>query len=174
MIHGLNIQNKVLFTEDNQWTKGVTYEFLNRLYNFADLYVSPHGGEGFGLPFCEAMACETPFVATDCTTMPEFAGNNERGLLAKVSMEQKEKGVMRPWVDMKQFISKILYLLDDDDLRKKMGKAGKKWVEENCSKKVIIPQWKEVFEKLNIPICNVTTGMTKIEWNDKYNVETKK
>lgn len=168
LVHGMGLADKIMFTEENQWTTGITSEFLNRLYNLCDIYISPHGGEGFGLPFCEAMATGTPFVATDCTTMPEFAGHAERGLLAKVASEHMENGIYRPWVDMDSFIEQTLKLVDDETLRKKMGEAGIRWVDENCSKKVIVPQWKNVFNKLSIPICNVNTGTEHIEWNDKY------
>jgi len=77
-IHGLSLKDKVLCTESNRWTTGVGQDFLNKLYNLCDLYITTHGGEGFGLPICEAMSTEIPFVATDCTSMPEFAGEEER------------------------------------------------------------------------------------------------
>lgn len=166
LIHGMNLTSKIMYTEDNQWTTGITSNFLNRLYNLCDLYISPHGGEGFGLPFCEAMATGTPFVATDCTTMPEFAEDGKRGLLASVSSEHAEKGIFRPWVNMDSFVDKILYLLEDEDLRKKMGRNGKDWVLKNCSKKVIVPKWKNIFDRLSIPICDVNTGVTHLEWTD--------
>jgi len=167
LIHGGGLAKKIIYTEKNKWTQGIEAEFLNRLYNVVDLYVSPHGGEGFGLPFCEAMACGVPFVATDCTSMPEFAEDGKRGLLAKVATSKLEKGVYRPWVDIKDFVDKILYLLDNDEERKKMGRRGIYWVRKNCSKTKIASQWQQVFEKLNVPICEVEEP-TILEWSDKY------
>jgi glycosyltransferase involved in cell wall biosynthesis len=168
LLHSLSLQKRVMYTEENRWTKGIPAEFLNRLYNMCDLYVAPHGGEGFGLPIAEAMACGVPFVATDCTSMPEFAGNDERGLLAKVSSSSQEKGVFRPWVDINDFIEKITYLLDNDDVRKKMGRRGVYWVRKNCSKNKIIPQWKKVFDSLDVPLADVDFRATTIQWSDKY------
>jgi len=168
LIHGLGLKEKMLSTEQNRWTTGVDSFFLNRLYNFCDLYVSPHGGEGFGLPVCEAMATGTPFVATDCTSMPEFAGNDERGLLAKVEKNIREKGVLRPWVDVKDFVNKIDWLLDNDDVRKRMGENGMKWVKKNCSHNVIVPQWRKVFTRLDIPFCSIDKRKTELEWSERY------
>jgi len=168
LIHASGLQDKIMHTPENRWTKGIDAEFLNRLYNMVDLYVSPHGGEGFGLPICEAMACGVPFVVTDCTSMPEFSDEGKRGLLAKVSKSRVERGIHRPWVDIKDFMDKILYLLENNDERKKMGKRGIYWVRRNCSKKKIIPQWKKLFDSLNVPLCSVDEHATKIEWTDKY------
>jgi glycosyltransferase involved in cell wall biosynthesis len=168
LIHGMRLQDNIMYTEENKWTTGISTDFLNRLYNLADLYITPHGGEGFGLPICEAMACGVPFVATDCTSMPEFAGNEERGLLAGVTKSEKERGVYRPWVDMKDFVDKIEYLLENDDVRKKMGKRGTYWVKQNCSKKKIVPQWRRLFERVDIPWCSVETDTSIIEWSDRY------
>jgi len=168
LIHGLNISDNIIYTEENQWTTGVGTMFLNRLYNIADLYISPHGGEGFGLPFCEAMATGTPFVASDCTTMPEFAGDEERGLIAKIKESKMERGIYRPWVDMKDFVDKILWMLENEKERKKMGRRGMFWVKKNCSKKVIVPRWKKIFDKLDVPTCFIDSDAIKIEWSDRY------
>jgi len=168
IIHGNSLNDKIIYTPENQWTTGISAEFLNKIYNMADVYISPHGGEGFGLPFCEAMACKVPFVATDCTTMPEFAGDEKRGLLARVDTNNEERGVARPWANIKDFVNKINYLLDNDDIRRKMGRSGYYWVRKNCSHKVIAKKWKDIFKRLIVPLCSVDHKTTLLEWSDKY------
>ncbi|RMG89877.1 MAG: glycosyltransferase family 1 protein [Chloroflexi bacterium] len=44
-------------------------------YNSADAFVYPSVFEGFGLPVLEAMACGTPVITTDVSSLPEVAGN---------------------------------------------------------------------------------------------------
>ncbi|MBI3921262.1 MAG: glycosyltransferase family 4 protein [Armatimonadetes bacterium] len=47
---------------------------LPDLYRAARLFVFPSLYEGFGIPILEAMACETPVVASNTSSMPEVAG----------------------------------------------------------------------------------------------------
>lgn len=47
---------------------------LVELYRGADCFLFPSRYEGFGLPVLEAMACGTPVVCSDRTSLPEVAG----------------------------------------------------------------------------------------------------
>ena len=44
-------------------------------YNLADLFVFPSLYEGFGIPPLEAMACGTPVVCSDNSSLPEVVGD---------------------------------------------------------------------------------------------------
>lgn len=50
-------------------------EELPVLYNLADLFVYPSIYEGFGLPVLEAMACGTPVITSNVSSLPEVAGD---------------------------------------------------------------------------------------------------
>lgn len=47
---------------------------LPTLYNLASVFAFPTWYEGFGLPVLEAMACGTPVVCADNSSLPEVAG----------------------------------------------------------------------------------------------------
>jgi glycosyltransferase involved in cell wall biosynthesis len=53
----------------------VVSEAMPLLYNGADLFVYPSLYEGFGLPPIEAMACGTPVIAANTSSLPEVVGD---------------------------------------------------------------------------------------------------
>lgn len=67
--HKLNIVDDVIFAGHMTTTE------LVYMYNAADLFVLPSLYEGFGLPVLEAMACGTPVITSNISSLPEVAGN---------------------------------------------------------------------------------------------------
>lgn len=61
----------------------VADEHLPALYNLADLFVFPSLYEGFGLPPLEALACGTPVITSDASSLPEVVG--EAGLMVEAT-----------------------------------------------------------------------------------------
>ncbi len=51
------------------------------LYSAAELFVFPSLYEGFGLPVLEAMACGTPVVTSNTSSLPEVVG--EAGIMVE-------------------------------------------------------------------------------------------
>lgn len=51
------------------------YETLSSFYRLARVFVFPSLYEGFGLPPLEAMACGTPVVTSNVSSLPEVAGD---------------------------------------------------------------------------------------------------
>jgi len=68
-VQALNLENRVHFTGY------VPDEELPLWYNAADLLLFPSFYEGFGMPIIEAMACGTPVVAANNSSIPEAVGN---------------------------------------------------------------------------------------------------
>ncbi len=50
-------------------------EALVKIYNSADILVAPSLYEGFGLTILEAMACGLPVITSNCSSLPEVAGD---------------------------------------------------------------------------------------------------
>jgi len=89
----------------------ITDEELAKVYNLASCFVFPSFYEGFGLPPLEAMACGTPVVTSNLTSMPEVCGD------AVVYCNPYEVN------DIKE---KIELVLEDADLQEQMIKKGLK------------------------------------------------
>jgi glycosyltransferase involved in cell wall biosynthesis len=82
---------------------------LPALLSAARLFVYPSLYEGFGLPVLEAMACGTPIVASDRSSLPEVVG--EAGLLVDPR-------------DVDALASAIIRLLDSPSLAQSLSEAG--------------------------------------------------
>lgn len=62
--------------EGDVWFPGfLPSEALRLWYNSAEIFVYPSVFEGFGLPVVEAMACGTPVIVSDASSLPEVAGD---------------------------------------------------------------------------------------------------
>jgi alpha-1,3-rhamnosyl/mannosyltransferase len=57
------------------WSGYVSDPELRVAYQQADVYVLPSRYEGFGLPVLEAMACGTPVICSNTSSLPEVAGD---------------------------------------------------------------------------------------------------
>ncbi|WP_315112301.1 glycosyltransferase family 1 protein [Clostridium intestinale] len=66
----LGIEDQVIFPGF------ITLEHMPVFYNACETLVYPSFYEGFGLPPLEAMACGTPVIASNCTSIPEILGNS--------------------------------------------------------------------------------------------------
>lgn len=99
----LGLSNQVRFLE---W---VSDEELVLLYNAASLFVFPSLYEGFGLPLVEAMACGTPVLAAEKSSIPEIVG--ESALLIDPN-------------DLEDICGKIVEVLADEDLRIDLSNRG--------------------------------------------------
>ncbi|MGL5822830.1 MAG: glycosyltransferase family 4 protein [Sarcina sp.] len=64
-VNELNLENDVIFTGF------IKNEHMPIFYNLAKVLIYPSFYEGFGLPPLEAMACGTPVIASNLTSIPE-------------------------------------------------------------------------------------------------------
>jgi glycosyltransferase involved in cell wall biosynthesis len=63
---------------------------LEALYGSADLFVYPSSYEGFGLPVLESMACGTPVITSNVSSLPEVVGDTGLTVSPKNSIELSE------------------------------------------------------------------------------------
>jgi glycosyltransferase involved in cell wall biosynthesis len=97
---------------------GVSDEQLARLYGEAEVAIVPSLYEGFSLPAIEAMSCGVAVVATSGGALPEVVGvSGKTGLLVEPNSPDA-------------LVAAIGRLLDDRDLRERLGAAGRERVIE--------------------------------------------
>ncbi len=91
---------------------------LPELYAMADVYVSPSLLEGLGITPIEAMACGTPAVVTSSSSGPEEVGRD---------------GLIVPPCDPSALADAVSRLLENDDLRRELGRRGRRRVLQRFS-----------------------------------------
>ncbi|OON76744.1 glycosyl transferase family 1 [Streptomyces tsukubensis] len=99
-----------------EFVKGISDAELVDLVRGAQVACVPSLYEGFSLPAAEAMATATPLVATTGGAIPEVAGNDGETCLAV------------PPGDAGALAAALRRLLDDPELRRRLGAAGRERV----------------------------------------------
>ena len=102
-VQALGLAERVIFTGY------VPDDDLPLWYNAAELLVFPSVYEGFGLPVVEAMACGTPVIAANSSSLPEAVG--DAGLLFAPS-------------DVETLANQMTAVLTDINLQNKLRQQG--------------------------------------------------
>jgi len=102
-------------------------------FETARLSVLPSYAEGFALTPLHAMAAACPTVYTRRGSGPELIEEGKTGLLIDPARPHEIAGA-------------ILRLLNDDDLAERLGRAGRRHIEENFSLETILKQNETFYE----------------------------
>ncbi|MBU4480620.1 glycosyltransferase family 4 protein [Patescibacteria group bacterium] len=104
IVKNLRMENDVIFTDF------VPDEDLPSFYHRAELFIYPSMYEGFGLPPLEAMACGTPVITSNSSSLPEVVG---------------DAGILIDPKDVNAFASAIVRVLNNEELKIELAKKGK-------------------------------------------------
>jgi glycosyltransferase involved in cell wall biosynthesis len=112
----------------------LSVEELVQHYATAEIAAVPSLFEGFGFPAAEAMACELPVITTKAGALPELVSDGDNGILI-------EPG------DVPALAAAIKLLLEDKELRRKMGLAGREIAERKFNWEQAAKQTLEVYQQ---------------------------
>lgn len=98
----------------NKFVKNPTIHEKRNIYNSIDIWLAPTELEGLHIPPAEAMLCEAAVVGTNAPLngMNDYLYHGTTGLVSDNNI--------------KSFIKTTKYLIDDKNLRKFIGRAGRK------------------------------------------------
>ena len=119
------------------------------LYTHAAIFVCPSVYEPFGIINLEAMACETPVVASAVGGIPEVVDHGETGLLVPPeAISAIEVEPKHPEQFSRDLAAAVNVLLDDPELRASMAAKARARVEQKFSWTNIARQTLEFYQEL--------------------------
>jgi glycogen synthase len=119
------------------------------MYTHADVFVCPSVYEPFGIINLEAMACETPVVASAVGGIPEIVVPDETGLLVDVDPTGGETvEPADPAAFARRLADGVNALMGDPDRRAAMSRAARTRVEEQFSWQAIAEQTLDFYKTL--------------------------
>ncbi len=102
----LNLLNDIVFTGY------VSHHEVEKYHNILDIYVAVSLQESFGVAVLEASACGKPVIVSNVGGLPEVVDNGQTGII----VESKNSI---------QLADALITLINNPDLRKRMGDAGR-------------------------------------------------
>ncbi|MCY4465586.1 MAG: glycosyltransferase family 4 protein [Chloroflexi bacterium] len=108
---------------------------IESVYAAADVFVCPSDFESYGIANLEAMACGRPVVSTGRGGPSETIAHGETGFLVDAG-------------DVDALSASVLRLLNDADLRKKMGVAGRRRMLKTFSIAAAADAHMQLYERL--------------------------
>ncbi|MBD3183895.1 glycosyltransferase [Candidatus Poribacteria bacterium] len=133
------ISNRVIFT--GYISQHTNQQELVSLYSNADAYVDATLYEGFGLQVIESMACGTPVIVSNTTSLPEVVGDS---------------GILVNPIDYKGFANALIDVLKNSQKHKELSEKAMErakyftW-QENVKKTIKI--WKKVLASSQERLC---------------------
>ena len=110
----MGLKNKVIFEGF------VPHDKIVKYYQNCDVFCFLTLGEPFGIAILEAMACQKPVIASNKGGPAEIVKDAETGFLVNPK-------------DVKLVAERIIQLIKDEKLRKKMGEKARRTVVEKYS-----------------------------------------
>lgn len=108
------------------------------LYEAADIYALSSDREGLPNVVLEAMTYSAPVVSTAVAGVPRL-------------IQQGENGLLSPIADEPSFLAALRRVVDDTDLRRRLGDAGRATIEARYTFENRMRQFAAVYEELDIP-----------------------
>jgi glycogen synthase len=118
------------------------------LYSHADVFCCPSVYEPFGIINLEAMACETPVIASAVGGITEVVVEGKTGLLVSCPLTLGSGETVAAVQFERDFADKINILMRDKDLRLRMGKAGRERAVKQFSWSAIAKQTHKLYKDI--------------------------
>lgn len=147
--------------------KDFPFEQKSTVYSAADVFVSPVDNiqETFGLSILEAMACQLPVVASDWSGYRDIVANGESGFLVRTIWNNQAADwvshigglwgddleisyflAQNTVIDTEELSKYLTLLVQNEGLRKEMGRRGRERVLAHFSWRVVVKLYQRLWE----------------------------
>lgn len=118
-------------------TGKINYSEIQNYHNLLDIYIalSIYDDESFGVAILEASACGKPVVVSNVGGLPEIVENGVTGFVV-------------PARDAESAAQKILELINNKDLRLKLGQAGRERVVKNYDWEMCLQKMLDIYKSV--------------------------
>jgi glycosyltransferase involved in cell wall biosynthesis len=106
---------------------------LNLFYAASDVFVLPTFNDNFGLVVAEAMACGKPVIVSDKGAPPEIVG---------------DAGLVFQYGSPADLAEKLVFLLDDEESRQKIGAKAHRRIVENFTWDKAARKYLEIYKRV--------------------------
>lgn len=113
----------------------VSYGDIAKYYRCADIFVLPSFSENLPMTLLEAMASGVPVIASKVGGIPEVVENYKEGILI-------------PPGSVNDLVDSILHLIDNPDLRRRMGRNAREKVEDKFNWDIAIRKTLKAYENV--------------------------
>jgi len=111
------------------------HEEVLKMLQGADVFVHCSDHEGLGMAIMEAMGAGLPVVASRVGGVPDLVREGETGFMILPD-------------DVEKYAEKIILLLKNDQLRKKLGSNARHFAEKHLNKQTILAQLETVYREI--------------------------
>jgi len=108
---------------------------IDELYPLFDIFVLPSHREGFPRTIIEALAMERPVLATDIRGCREI-------------IESGKTGILIPLKNPEKIAEAIIYLFENPEKAKEMGRKGREKTKREFDEKIIFSRIKKEYQRL--------------------------
>jgi glycosyltransferase involved in cell wall biosynthesis len=130
-----NLANSLGVSNSVRFLGWVPNDELPNYLALSDIYVSTSLADSTSVCLQEAMACELAPVVTDLPANREWVTDGENAFVV-------------PTRDPQALAEKIIYLLSNEEVRRKFGKAGRKIIEERAEYEREMEKMEQLYQEL--------------------------
>lgn len=135
--HYKSLVNELNLKENIQFEGQKTHKELAQYYSDADIFILPSLDEGFPVSMLEAWVASLSVIITDVGGISKICTNNKDAMIISSKNSEAIKNV-------------LIRLIEDKELRKKLGENGRKLVEEKYTWEKVAKDIENVYRSVLI------------------------